>query len=454
MFNGAPLPVNGNTNAGQLAALFNTGTLVYPLTKAQFQSGSVARPPQLFSHSDQVTQWQTSIPDRPPTTGWGGRCADLMDTLNPHNGNTARPLARDLARRREHLRSRRRSFSNTRSAPTVSFRFHCPARPRPRDRRRSTACSAIDELQANLLVQNYAMALDHSLATGASLSTSLANSPLLASYFNVVRQFPEHRRPEWRPDVHLEPDGAAQDDRAHHRCRLSHRGAGRPRDEAADLLLPGGRLRHAHRANEQCRRAESNARQVRSSARRPTCSRSSARSMNAFQAAMHKIGVQYGDADFEKRVTAFTNSDFGRTFPSNDLGSDHGWGSHHIVMGGAVRRTAHLWQLARARRRRSRRHQHRPLDSDNLRRSIRGHAREMVRRHEHADEHRLSESEPVRGARSRVHELGDDGQSIDRRGRRRCRCAAGARGLANRRREANDRAISSIICRGSCQLPR
>jgi hypothetical protein len=48
MFNGTPMPVNGNTNAGKLAALFNTGTLVYPLTKQQYQSGSVARPPQLF----------------------------------------------------------------------------------------------------------------------------------------------------------------------------------------------------------------------------------------------------------------------------------------------------------------------------------------------------------------------------------------------------------------------
>ena len=40
--------------------------------------------------------------------------------------------------------------------------------------------------------------------------------------------------------------------------------------------------------------------------------------------------------NFEKRVTCFTNSDFGRTFPSNLLGSDHGWGSHHLIMGGAV----------------------------------------------------------------------------------------------------------------------
>ena len=51
---------------------------------------------------------------------------------------------------------------------------------------------------------------------------------------------------------------------------------------------------------------------------------------------MPQIGVTYGDASFEQRVTAFTASDFGRTLPSNSLGSDHGWGSHHLVVGGAV----------------------------------------------------------------------------------------------------------------------
>src|SRR5882724_2145896 len=69
--------------AGKLAVLFNTGTLAYPLTKAQYNSTPSKRPPQLFSHADQVTQWQTSIPDQPPVSGWGGRCADLLNAVNP-----------------------------------------------------------------------------------------------------------------------------------------------------------------------------------------------------------------------------------------------------------------------------------------------------------------------------------------------------------------------------------
>src|SRR5215468_4519546 len=67
---------------GKLAVLFNTGTLVHPLTRVQYNSGQYPKPPQLFSHSDQVTQWQTSVPDQPPLTGWGGRCADLLASVN------------------------------------------------------------------------------------------------------------------------------------------------------------------------------------------------------------------------------------------------------------------------------------------------------------------------------------------------------------------------------------
>ncbi len=60
-------------------------------------------------------------------------------------------------------------------------------------------------------------------------------------------------------------------------------------------------------------------------------------SFDAFQSAIAQIGTTYGDSGFEQRVTAFTASDFGRTLPSNSLGSDHGWGSHHLVLGGAVK---------------------------------------------------------------------------------------------------------------------
>ena len=72
-------------NSGQFAVLANVGTLAYPMTKAQYTSGSVPRPSQLFSHNDQQVEWQSSIADKPFVTGWGGRLADLTNAFNANN---------------------------------------------------------------------------------------------------------------------------------------------------------------------------------------------------------------------------------------------------------------------------------------------------------------------------------------------------------------------------------
>lgn len=70
----------GLFNAGKLAVVANVGTLAYPVaSRAEYSSGQVPLPSQLFSHSDQQTQWQSSLPDRPFTSGWGGRAADLLN---------------------------------------------------------------------------------------------------------------------------------------------------------------------------------------------------------------------------------------------------------------------------------------------------------------------------------------------------------------------------------------
>jgi len=71
--------------AGKMAPVANVGTLVGPITRAQYIAKTAAVPPQLFSHNDQQVQWQTSVPDKPSRTGWGGRCADLLYSANGSN---------------------------------------------------------------------------------------------------------------------------------------------------------------------------------------------------------------------------------------------------------------------------------------------------------------------------------------------------------------------------------
>jgi len=73
-------PLAALFNAGKLAFVCNVGTLAYPIpTRLDLINRTVPVPPQLFSHEDQQSQWQSSISDRPFGSGWGGRTADLLN---------------------------------------------------------------------------------------------------------------------------------------------------------------------------------------------------------------------------------------------------------------------------------------------------------------------------------------------------------------------------------------
>ncbi len=78
---------------GDAAFVANVGTLTYPgITRANYATAN--KPPQLYSHSDQQVQWQSSIADKPFTSGWGGRIADLLDpTYNPSSGNASMSIS-------------------------------------------------------------------------------------------------------------------------------------------------------------------------------------------------------------------------------------------------------------------------------------------------------------------------------------------------------------------------
>ncbi len=69
-------------NSGKLSFISNIGTLMAPLNKTQYQNNSRALPLGLFSHSDQIQQWQTAIMDQRTATGWAGKLADVIGDQN------------------------------------------------------------------------------------------------------------------------------------------------------------------------------------------------------------------------------------------------------------------------------------------------------------------------------------------------------------------------------------
>ncbi len=78
--------VRGLFNDRKLAFIANIGTLVQPTTKADWEKNDFDLPLGLFSHSDQMQQWQTAFPHERSAVGWGGRIADMVKSVNKDNG--------------------------------------------------------------------------------------------------------------------------------------------------------------------------------------------------------------------------------------------------------------------------------------------------------------------------------------------------------------------------------
>lgn len=294
---------------GKLAILFNTGTLVYPLTRAEYESGSPAAPPQLFSHADQQTQWQTSIPDQPPTTGWGGRCADLLASVQP---GAPISLVVTLAGANTFEIGNTLTQYSVSTSGAISLSSVSGARLQ-------ALTNILGLPYPNMQSKAYAQVAEHSINTGALLNTAVAPTSL-ASFWTVP--FPTKITP---------PGGTAFSSTLSPQLQMVARliqagsrsvasgGFGMKRQiffcqvGGYDLHTnqtpgPGNTTLGAH-ANLLAELSQS---------------------MFAFERAMEQLSLS-------DNVTSFTASDFGRTFPSNGEGSDHGWGSHHLILGAAVK---------------------------------------------------------------------------------------------------------------------
>jgi len=321
-------------NSGSLAVVFNVGTLVYPVTQAQYKANSVALPPQLFSHADQEVQWQTSVPDQPPTTGWGGRCADLLDTYNPKNGsNDLLSMCISLAGSNTfEVGGVTQQYSVSSSGVVALNTALGPSSAQAARQANLNNLLGIDAVQQNMLVENYALAMEHALASGTGLTTSLASSPL-KSYWSTfpTKVTVPNGGGTFTSSMLAQMKMVAQIIEAGYRPASSG-GMGMKRQ--IFFIQVGGYDTHTAQTDNAGSATVNNAKVIIGA--QASLFAELSQSINALNNAMTQIGAQYSDPAFPQRVAAFTSSDFGRTFPSNSQGSDHGWGSHHLVFGGAV----------------------------------------------------------------------------------------------------------------------
>jgi uncharacterized protein (DUF1501 family) len=274
-------------NQGRAAIVANAGPLRAPTTREQFRARTVPIPPDLYSHSDQQAQWQSSISDGAPRSGWGGRLGDLVKSANGANASSTL-----ISVSGNNLFEVGSTISSFKVSPgnLLGFDFYKgPAASDPLSR-------GITELlalpSASLFEGAWNDVIERAIDNQQILASALAAVPPFATAF---------------PDT----------------------GLGNQMEMIARLLAvrqPLGLRRQVffasiggfdtHGDEQIARQAELLG------------------EVSDAMASLHDATVELGCAEL---VTSFTASDFNRTFPSNGRGSDHAWGNHHLVAGGAVR---------------------------------------------------------------------------------------------------------------------
>jgi len=357
-------PVGGFDTLGKVAVVLNSGPLVFPMTKAQYVAQSIARPPQLFSHADQVTQWQTSITDQPPSTGWGGRIADLVHSANPIQQPPNDPLdvlatcITIAGANTFQIGSSVQQYAVT-TAGVVPLTTGTIASPSAGTAAARLAALkdilAVDQTLANPYTANYAKALNGTIAAGQALSTALtpANSQMATTdnYWNTISNWSKtgvahqvvtpNGGSTFTSSLMQQLKMVAQIIEASSRKTTSGSGLGMKRQ--IFFVTVGGYDTHTGQTNNPSVNGSlpptNDATVVLGSQANLLAEVS--QSLHSFMKAMKRMGElqQAGSTGLHmgvNSVTCFTASDFGRTFAGNGLGSDHAWGSHHMIVGGAV----------------------------------------------------------------------------------------------------------------------
>jgi uncharacterized protein (DUF1501 family) len=298
----------------RLAVLPSIGPLVMPTTKAQYASAAHAKPPRLFSHNDQQSLWQ-ALGVEGTSVGWGGRMGDML------------------------------AAGNTRSVFT------------------SVSASGNAVWLAGQTVQQYQVSSSGAIRMGAGSDGKVFGSADLAA---ALQRVAGRSR-----GTHLfEADAAAVAQRSID-AEVALRLALKPASDAAFGTAPasGGYnagndpklqydnpLTGSRSSNPLAQQLQVVARLIdaglsgATGVRRQVFfvsmggfdthdaqNRNHADLMAKLAHAMQYFDTSLGALNARNNVTSFTASDFGRTLTSNGDGTDHGWGAHHLVLGGAVR---------------------------------------------------------------------------------------------------------------------
>jgi len=285
----------------RMAILTNVGTLTQPLTMTQYQAGSAAVPPRLFSHNDQQAMWQTSQAEAAAGSGWGGRLGDILAASNAtstftciSNGGNALFLSGRQVRQYQ-----------VGGAAIVPIRhlddqlFGAPTGSNP-------LRQVISGYQSDVFRRDHAAVTTRAINAESLLGTAMAP----AGAGGV---------PDPTPYINPNTGLAGVNPLAVQLQTIARIIAGRStlgaKRQVFYVSLNGFDTHDDQRVNHANLMAKV------------------AHAVAYFDLI---LGALQG-TNMRNQVTLFTASDFGRTLTSNGDGTDHGWGAHHFIVGGAVK---------------------------------------------------------------------------------------------------------------------
>ena len=281
-------------NNGKMALVCNVGTLVAPITKAEYLSGGAAVPPYLFSHNDQQVQWQTSVPDSPKKVGWGGRMADLLQSLN--SGSS---ISMNISIAGSNFFQVGDEVVQYHVTPEGSIGLsQYDANWSPIREQYHAMSNMLGRSYGHVFEQEYANIINRAVANDTLMKTSLAAVPEYTELFANS----------------ADPEGGLNYIAAQLRMILRLISARSTLGMQRQIFFAalGGFDTHDDQLADHA-----------------VLLQQLSNAIADFYNATDTLGIA-------NEVTLFTASDFNRTYNSNGKGSDHAWGSHHVVVGGAV----------------------------------------------------------------------------------------------------------------------
>lgn len=292
-------------DAGRLSVVANVGTLVQPVSRAQYESRTARVPSNLFSHNDQASTWQAGMTEG-ARIGWGGRFGDLMAGMNGSNalftavspaGNAVFLAGQSVVQYQMSTGSQPAIVVNAQASGSLFGSTVAPGRVRE---------LVQDTTSASLLAADYATTTSRSIGAASSLNTVFGSSAVAG-----VTPPPVFRNP-----ITGEPESNNVAIQLHSVARMIAAAPTLGLKRQVFFVSLGGWDTHDNQNAAQ----GSNLAKL-------------ADGLAYFDQALGNIG----GLNMREAVTTFTASDFSRTFSTNGDGTDHAWGAHHLVMGGALR---------------------------------------------------------------------------------------------------------------------